>query len=271
MRSALREVPEYAATAFRPKQSDYCVAVVAVNENGRLHEQLGKMKPFCETVDVVIADGGSTDGSVAREIVQPLGVNTLLTKLGPGKLGAQMRMAFAWALDRGYRGVITMDGNNKDGPEAIPRFLDRLEAGYDHLQGSRFIPGGLSENLPLSRWLGIRLIHAPMIRWASGFAYTDTTNGFRGYSARFLAASETAVFRDVFVGYELLFYLAIRAARLGFKVAELPVSRRYPPSGPIPTKISPIRGTLEVLRCLLAACLGRYDPKDDRKRIRPQV
>jgi hypothetical protein len=99
-----------------------------------------------------------------------------------------------------------------------------------------------------------------MIRWASGYGYTDTTNGFRGYSARLLADPRVAVFRDVFVGYELHYYLAIRAARLGYQVCEVPVARRYPASGPVPTKISPVRGNLRVIRCLMAACLGRYNP-----------
>ncbi len=260
MNSELRAVPQYSCTEFLPKGNEYCLVIVAINENGRLHQQLEQMRPFCHHVDVVIADGGSTDGSVREELLTTLGVNTLLVKTGPGKLGAQMRMAFAWALDRGYRGVITMDGNNKDGPEAIPVFVQQLEAGLDHLQGSRFVPGGVSENLPLSRWVGIRWIHAPLIRWASGFPYTDTTNGYRAYSARLLDAPDTALFRDEFVSYELLFYLSVRAARLGFRVQEIPVSRCYPPRGPTPTKISPIRGNLRIMRQLLAVCLGRYNP-----------
>ena len=57
-----------------------------------------------------------------------------------------MRMAFAWALARGYKGVATIDGNGKDGPDAIPRFVECLEAGSDHVQGSRFVRSGVSEN-----------------------------------------------------------------------------------------------------------------------------
>jgi dolichol-phosphate mannosyltransferase len=43
-------------------------------------------------------------------------------------------------------------------------------------------------------------------------------------------------------------------------VIETPVTRRYPASGKTPTKISPVRGNLRVLRTLAAAVLGRFDP-----------
>jgi dolichol-phosphate mannosyltransferase len=256
-----REVPAFTAAEFAPKSADYCVCVFVINENGKLHKQLAVMREHCGNIaDVIVADGGSTDGSTDDGKLQSLGVNTLLTKIGPGKLGAQMRMAFSWALDRGYKGVIAMDGNGKDGADAIPTFVEKLEAGFDHVQGSRFVSGGVSENLPLSRWLGVKFLHAPLISLASRFRYTDTTNGFRGYSRRLLVDDRVAAFRGLFSGYELHYYLAIRAARLGFKVCEIPVARRYPAHGPTPTKISPVRGNLRVLKCLMAACLGRYNP-----------
>ena len=259
--SAPREVPPFEAVEFAPKSADYCVCVFVINENGKLHKQLAAMREHCGAADVVVADGGSTDGSTDTDKLKPLGVNTLLTKVGPGMLGAQMRMAFAWALDRGYHGVICIDGNGKDGPDAIPHFVAKLEEGFDHVQGSRFVRGGVSEHLPRSRWLGVKLLHAPLISLASRFRYTDTTNGFRGYSRRLLEDPRVAALRDVFVGYELHYYLAIRAARLGLRVCEIPVARRYPAHGPTPTKISPVRGNLRVLRCLFAACLGRYNPR----------
>lgn len=260
-----RQVPAYDVAEFADKAADYCVCVFVINENGKLLKQLAAMREHCDALDVVVADGGSTDGSTSRTELEPRGVNTLLTKTGPGKLGAQMRMAFDWALNRGYRGVVTIDGNGKDGVNALPDFIAKLKDGYDHVQGSRFLKGGVSENLPLSRWLGVKILHAPAIALASRFPYSDTTNGFRAYSSRLLIDPRVAVFRDVFAGYELHYYLAIRAARLGFRVTEIPVARRYPAHGPVPTKISPVRGNLRVLKCLFAACLGRYNPTREER------
>lgn len=255
-----REVPAFRATALRPRRSRYCVVVFVINEGEKIRAQLRRMKPWADAVDIVIADGGSTDGSLAEEVLRAAGVRALLVKTGAGKLSAQMRMAFAYALDEGYEGVITIDGNNKDDPAAIPLFAAALDQGADHAQGSRFIPGGVEANTPLSRKLAITLVHAPLMSWAAGFRYTDTTNGFRAYSRRLLLDPRVAPFRAVFSVYELHYYLAIRAARLGYRVTEVPVTRIYPSTGPTPTKISPIKGNFLVLRTLAAACLRRFDP-----------
>ena len=254
------EVPEHRVEELAPKRHRFCIAVFVINEGERLLAQLDRMGPFTEKADVIIADGGSTDGSVAREKLAPRSIRSLLVKTGPGRLGAQMRMAFRYALGEGYEGVITMDGNNKDDPSAIPSFIEALEDGFGHLQGSRFIEGGEAVRTPLMRLLAIRLVHAPLISLSARFRYTDTTNGFRGCSSKLLADPQVAVFRDVFSGYELHYYLAIRAARLGYRVKEIPVTRAYPEKGPTPTKIHGWSGYLTVLRDLFRACGHRFDP-----------
>ena len=259
-REATPGVPAHERHLFGPKRRRYCVAVFVINEGERIRAQLRAMAPLADQIDIVVADGGSTDGSLALDTLGELRLRALLIKRGPGKLSAQMRMAIAFALDEGYDGLVVIDGNGKDDVNAIPAFLALLDAGYDHIQGSRYIPGGHGINTPPSRTLGVRLLHAPLVSLAAGTRYTDTTNGFRAYSRRLLADPRVAPLRDVFLGYELHYYLAIRAARLGFRVIETPVTRRYPADGKTPTKISPVKGNLTILRTLAAAVLGRFDP-----------
>jgi dolichol-phosphate mannosyltransferase len=251
-------VPEHDRHVFSAKRHRYCVSVFCINEDGRLRDQLRAMQPLADRIDIVVADGGSTDGST--EGLSELGVRALLVKRGPGRLSAQMRMAFAFALGEGYDGVVVIDGNGKDEVGAIPRFMELLDAGYDHVQGSRYVPGGRGINTPLARTLAVRLLHAPLITLAARKRYTDTTNGFRAYSRRLLTDPRVQPLRDELSGYELHYYLAIRAARLGFKVVETPVTRAYPASGAVPTKIKGVRGNLGVLRTLLGAVMGRYNP-----------
>ncbi|HEY4129195.1 MAG TPA: glycosyltransferase family 2 protein [Gemmatimonadaceae bacterium] len=253
-------VPAHESHVFSPRRNRYCVAVFVINEGERVRAQLRAMAPLADQIDIVVADGGSTDGSLALDTLGEFRLRALLIKRGPGKLSAQMRMAMSFALDEGYEGIVVVDGNGKDGIDAIPDFIKLLEAGYDHIQGSRYIPGGQGINTPLSRTVGVKLLHAPLISFAAGTRYTDTTNGFRAYSRRLLTDPRVQPLRDIFVKYELHYYLAIRAARLGFKVIETPVTRRYPKTGKTPTKISPVKGNLLVLRTLAAAVLGKFNP-----------
>ncbi len=243
-----------------PTRHKYCVVVFVINEGERVRAQLRGMASLADRIDIIVADGGSTDGSLALDTLDEFRLRALLVKRDVGKLSAQMRMAIAFAIDEGYDGMVVIDGNGKDDYAAIPRFIELLDAGYDHIQGSRYIPGGQGINTPLSRTIGVRILHAPLISLAAGFHYTDTTNGFRAYSRRLLTDPRVQPLRDVFMGYELHYYLAIRAARLGFKVTETPVTRRYPTHGKTPTKISPIRGNLRVLRTLFRAAFGAYNP-----------
>ncbi len=253
-------VPAFSVLELAPRRARWCVCIPVINEGARIVAQLERSRPFAAGLDFAIADGGSTDGVLNEQHLRTTVVRALLTKTGPGKLSAQMRMAMAWGLEQGYEGLIFVDGNNKDGPEALPRFAKLLDEGWDHVQGSRYAPGGKGVNTPLSRHLGVLLLHAPLISLAARHRYTDTTNGFRAYSARLLLDQRVQPFRDVFSAYELHYYLAIRAARLGFKVCETPVTREYPAKGKTPTKISPLRGNLRVLGTLLRAVRGAYDP-----------
>ena len=188
------------------------------------------------------------------------GVRGLLVKTGPGKLSAQLRCAYAFALDQGYAGIVTIDGNNKDDPAAIPQFIDALQNGLDFVQASRYIPGGVGENTPKLREIAIRWVHAPLLSLCSGFHWTDTTQGFRAYSRKLLLDPKVAPFRNIFSTYELLAYLSYRAPKLGYRCLELPTTRRYPATGQVPTKISSIKGNLSVLTILINACLGQYNP-----------
>jgi dolichol-phosphate mannosyltransferase len=258
------EFPSFESIELRSKGSKICICVFVLNEVGRLARQLEKMRPVAERVDVLVIDGGSTDGTVDLEKFAAADVRAVLVKKGEGKLGAQMRMAFAYALSQGYEGVVTVDGNDKDDVvSGLPRFLAALDAGYDHVQGSRYLPEGQHENTPLLRHLGVKWIHAPLVSLASGFRYSDTTNGFRAYSRRFLEDDALRAMRADFSGYELHYVLAIEAVQRGFRVLEVPVVRRYPASGKIPTKIVGLRGNLRLLWSLVATC-GRVSRRLQR-------
>ncbi|MEG2295219.1 MAG: glycosyltransferase family 2 protein [Oscillospiraceae bacterium] len=255
------QVPTHEIIQILPKKCAYCLCIPVINEGDRILQQLDKVSPFLEQVDILLLDGGSTDGSTQIEKLKARGVNTLLVKTGAGKLSAQLRMGYAYALEQGYKGIITVDGNGKDNVDAIPLFIQALEEGFDMVQGSRYVPGGKAINTPKIRHIAVKLIHVPIVSKVAGFKYTDTTNGYRGYSTNYLLNDEVQPFRDIFNTYELLAYLSVRAPQLGLKTKEIPVTRSYPPKGKTPTKISFFKGNSDLLRILWELVRHKYDPK----------
>jgi dolichol-phosphate mannosyltransferase len=256
------QLPDYEIIEFEPQRTKYCVAIPVLNEGKRIRSELEDMasRGIPALTDILILDGGSSDGSTEPSLLRAYGIRALLVKSGPGKLSSQLRMGYAWAMLQGYEGVITIDGNYKDGVDAIPAFVQELENGWDFIQGSRFLPGGRAINTPLMRLLAIRMVHAPLLSFSAGFRYTDTTNGFRGYSRRLLLDPRVHPFRNVFASYELLAYLSMRAPRTGHRTKEIPVTRAYPPKR-VPTKITFLRGNLDLLRTLFKVVMGRFNPE----------
>lgn len=244
------------------KAHPYCVIIPVINEGRRIQNLLARMHQLqIPTIaDIIVVDGGSTDGSLTQDLLTRFNVKGWIVKTGHGRLSAQLRCGYAWALDQGYTGIVTIDGNQKDDPESLPQFITALAHGIDFVQASRFLPGGIAENTPLSREFAIRFIHAPCLSLASGFQWTDTTQGYRAYSSKMLLDPAISPFRNIFLNYELLAYMSYRAPRLRYVCQEIPAARRYP-RGKVPTKISRLHGNLDILKTLFKACLGRYNPQ----------
>lgn len=255
-------VPRFKCIEFENKTKDYAILIPIINEGERIIKQLRRAckHRVADNTDIVICDGGSTDGCTDEDTLRRLKVNTLLVKQDGGKQGAQLRMGIWWALQRGYKGIITIDGNNKDSIEDVPQFIRKLQEGYDFVQGSRFVKGGRAIHTPLIRTVAVRCIHAPIISWTARQRFTDTTNAFRAYSARYLQDDRVQPFRDIFMTYELLAYLSVRATQIGMRACEIPVTRAYPGKGKIPTKISAWKGNGNLMKILLKNASGEYNP-----------
>lgn len=261
-------VPNFISKEYKKKSKKYCLCIPIINEGERIKKELEKAEKvnLSNYVDIIICDADSTDGCTNDELLKSLKVNTLLIKKDKGKQGAQLRMGFWWALKRGYEGIITIDGNNKDSIEDVPKFIEKLENGYDFVQGSRFIKGGHAINTPLMRYISVRLIHAPIISLTAKKWYTDTTNGYRAYSKKYLEHEDVQPFRDIFMTYELLAYLSAKADNLKMKTCEIPVTREYPKNGKTPTKISMFHGNLELMKILFKNLFHKYDIKKEKQK-----
>lgn len=258
-----KQVPEFSETVFFEKRKKCCLLIPLFNEGERYFSQVKKMQStgLFDKVDVVICDAGSSDGTTAPEFLERTGHRALLVRKGKGRYSTDLRMGYYWAIMQGYEGFITVDGNDKDDTSAIDRFIEQLDKGYDYVQGSRYIKGGQGIRTPLIRHLALKLINEPVMTLCAHKRLTDTTNGFRAYSRKFLADKRVLPFRDIFWGYELIYYLPVRACRLGFKVCEVPVIRAYPESGEVPSKVGGLKGNIYQLSILHHIIWKHYNPE----------
>jgi len=261
-RLRFHDVPQYSVRRFADRATKYCIIPIVYNEGEKFIDQLRRMSPNSGLVDIIVAERRSTDGCTAQELLVRAGVKALLTTDERGAALA-IRMGLDFAFQQGYEGVILIDGNGKDGVEALQDYVKKLDEGYDFVQGSRFMTGGVEKNTPLLRRIGIRAIMAPLIWVGSGFWYTDGTNGFRGYSLKYLTDPRVEPLRNCFVQFNLQYFLSVKAPQLGLRTVEIPTRRVYPDDGSVPTKVVGFKHNFMAFWEMVLTVAGRYDPPNE--------
>lgn len=247
----------FAEASLRAK---YAWIVVVRNEGNTFVNQIKKMSEISSIdLDIIIVDGESTDGSVEVAHLNSLGVNSLLVSRAKQGFSHDLQIGLIYAMRCGYLGVVTVDGNGKDSLESVNQFKLALDQGFDFIQGSRFKKGGGHENTPLLRLFGIRFLAAPITSFFSRQRITDPTNGFRGYSRKLLLNPKLGLGSNLYLGYNLVSYIPICAGKEKLRIKEVPVFRKYPHFGKIPTKIvSPIQW-LQIFFDLFRSGFGRFE------------
>jgi dolichol-phosphate mannosyltransferase len=258
-------MPPYDAYIFKEKRTQYCLLIPVFNEGKRFLSQIEKMKAnkIFNKIDVIVCDAGSKDGSTDHVTLKDAGFTALLVRRGFGRYSTDIRMGYGWALEMGYEGFITVDGNDKDDTSAVSLFIEKLDKGYDYIQGSRYIKGGKAVNTPFIRHWAIKMIMVPIMSISARRHLTDSSNGFRAYSRKFLLDERVLVFRDSFNHHELIYYLPPRACRLGFNVTEVPVIRAYPSGSEVPSHAS-MHDNIATMVLLFKGLYGGLNPRKQK-------
>ena len=257
-RFAYEQVPPYIVHEFFPKHTRYCFMPVIYNEGSKFLRQMERMSANSGLADIIVTARESNDGCTDPEFLRKHGAQSLLQTKTPGA-ASSIRVGFWHALKQGYEGVVLVDGHNKDGVESLPDHLGKLDEGCDFVQGSRFMAGGEEKNTPLLRKIGIRLLMAPLLYYGGHFWYTDGTNGFRGYSRKYLEDPRVEPFRNCFTHLNLQYYLSYMAPKIGLRVIEIPVKRVYPDDGTVPTKCVGFSKNFEAFWEMVRTVRGCYD------------
>jgi dolichol-phosphate mannosyltransferase len=198
------------------------VIVPTFNERENLATIVGRIRSSVPEADVLVADDNSPDGTgrVADELAESDSQVRVMHRLGKEGLGAAYLAGFAWALQEGYDVVVEMDADGSHQPEQLPRLLDALRTA-DLVLGSRWVPGGRTENWPRSRQF-ISQGGSAYTRVMLGVPLRDVTGGYRAFRADTLRGLD--LHEVASQGYCFQIDLAWRALQRGMTVREVPIT-----------------------------------------------
>lgn len=200
------------------------VTVVCYNTAEQTKTVLAKF-PQNRYYDVLVVNDCSTDQT--SEYIKRYDFNIIEHPRNKG-VGGAIKTGIRYGLEKNYQVMAVMAGNNKDDPLELPRLLDPIiKENFDYVQGSRFVPGGKWDNLPLFRFIMVK-VHAFLFFLLTGVKCTDALNGFRAYKLRLFRDPRIDVWQEWLDKYELETYLHYKVLKLGYKFKEAPVSKIYP-------------------------------------------
>jgi glycosyltransferase involved in cell wall biosynthesis len=215
---------------------DLSVVMGAYNEEAAIGRVLDDVERVTDgRAEVVVVDS-STDRT--PEIARERGARVVEQE--PQGYGVAVREAL---LSASRPVVVTTDCDDTYPMEALPRFLDLINEGYDVVSGDRLYHG--AEAMPGFNRLGNHAF-ALLASLLLGERVHDTTTGMRAYRREVIRGIEWT--ENTGLSAELL----IRPLARGYRVREEPIEYRERAGE---TTLDPLRGGLDIARSILAVSL----------------
>jgi len=194
---------------------DVSVVIPCLNEvNSLAHcvdKAMGAFRNAGLSGEVVVADNGSTDGSV--ELAEGRGARVI--RVAERGYGAALRAGIAAA-----RGPFIIMGDADDSYDFadVPRFVEKLREGFDVVMGNRF-RGGIKPGAmpPLHKYFGNPGLTTLLnLLFQAGIG--DSYCGMRGFSR---ALYDRLDVRSS--GMEFALEMIIKSAQIGARITEIPI------------------------------------------------
>src|SRR5687767_241472 len=129
------------------------IVIPTYNEREILPSIVQAVRAAVPTATIMVVDDNSPDGTgkLADELMAQDPAVRVLHREGKQGLGAAYKDAFRVGLAEGWDRIVQMDADFSHDPRDVPRLLAALDQGADLAIGSRYVPGGGTENWGLGR------------------------------------------------------------------------------------------------------------------------
>ncbi len=230
------------------------VIVPALNEEATIARVIGAVPrdiPGIKSVEILVVDDGSTDGTAAR--AREAGADVITHPRNRG-VGAAMQTGLREAMLKGADFVVNIDGDGQLDPADIPVVLRPvLDGEADFATASRFKDPDNIPDMPTIKRLGNGWMSF-IVRQLSGQDLHDVSCGFRAYSKE--AILKLTLSGNFTYTQEMILLLSFH----GLRIAEVPVKvRGVREHGKSRVASNLVRYAFNTLR-ILFGCVRNYRP-----------
>jgi dolichol-phosphate mannosyltransferase len=199
------------------------VIVPTYNEAENIERILRRISESLPEAGVLVVDDGSPDGTgdIVKRVAAELPDVYLMSRDTKSGLGSAYRAGFVWGMDHGFDVLIEMDADFSHDPGALPALVAPLNEGYDVAIGSRYVQGGHVPNWARHR----HLLSKGGNSYASfvlGLQVSDSTAGFRAYTADIMSKLDLAIIRAEGYGFQI--EMTYRCKQQGARIKEVPIT-----------------------------------------------
>ncbi len=197
------------------------VSLATYNERDNLAPLLAEIHKTVPSAELLVLDDNSPDGTGRLADELAAGNPRLHVLHRPGKLGlgTAILAAMRFARDNGFDLFVNMDADFSHHPRYLPAMLAAMDHN-DVTIGSRYIPGGGSENWPLRRRLISRTVNT-LVALLMRIPARDCSGGFRCY--RVAKLGQVRLDRISSRGYSFLQEILYRCRQVGCRIGEIPI------------------------------------------------